>query len=267
MSKLLAAMLWMASYPLPAEPGTWTLQSREDSCSLSRKFVSGESAAELTITPSIKDGSIVFVITESILLPETSRGTLLFDFGKGTEKRWDLTLTTRPATKAGHRQIEFVLDDLDFHQFANVNRVKIDTGRSIIFGSSGLAASLAALGVCQNDLASQGKLNDIALSRLPQFYKRSRSVEWLRDSDYPIALRRAKVEGISTIAWEITTEGMVADCRIVQSSGTPALDEAACVAITARGRYKPALDGAGRPLRSWNSARVRWQLPSDNPAG
>ena len=46
------------------------------------------------------------------------------------------------------------------------------------------------------------------------------------------------------------------------SSGSAALDRAACQAITRRGRYSPALDQSGNPMRSSSSRRVTWKMPA-----
>ena len=86
---------------------------------------------------------------------------------------------------------------------------------------------------------------------------------WISTDDYPSRALREGKEGVTRITWDINTEGRVENCRVVSSSGTPELDEAACRAITRRGRYKPALDQNGNPIRSSESRSVRWQIPDN----
>ena len=87
--------------------------------------------------------------------------------------------------------------------------------------------------------------------------------EWVSTDDYPPSSLRAQEEGTSAIAWDINAAGRVENCRTTQSSGSAALDRAACAAITRRGRYSPALDQAGNPIRSSSSRRVTWRIPQD----
>lgn len=85
--------------------------------------------------------------------------------------------------------------------------------------------------------------------------------QWITTDDYPPSSIRAEEEGTTGIKWTINTQGRVENCTVTQSSGHPALDRAACQALTRRGRYSPALDQAGNPIASTQSRRVVWRLP------
>ncbi|MEG3164239.1 energy transducer TonB [Sphingomonas sp. PB2P19] len=85
--------------------------------------------------------------------------------------------------------------------------------------------------------------------------------EWVSTDDYPPSSLRAQEEGTTAIAWDINAAGRVENCRVTSSSGSSALDRAACAAITRRGRYSPALDQSGNPIRSSSSRRVTWRMP------
>lgn len=85
--------------------------------------------------------------------------------------------------------------------------------------------------------------------------------QWITQDDYPPSSIRAEEQGTTGIKWTINTQGRVENCTVTQSSGFPALDRAACQALTRRGRYSPALDQAGNPIASTQSRRVVWRLP------
>lgn len=87
--------------------------------------------------------------------------------------------------------------------------------------------------------------------------------QWITNDDYPPSALNSGDEGVTGIAWDINAQGRVENCRVTSSSGSAALDRAACSAITRRGRYSPALDQSGNAIRSSSSRRVRWQLPAD----
>jgi len=86
---------------------------------------------------------------------------------------------------------------------------------------------------------------------------------WVTTDDYPSRALREEREGVTAVAWDVTADGRVENCRVTSSSGSPDLDQAACANITRRGRYKPALDQSGNPIASTDSRRVRWQMPQD----
>jgi len=84
---------------------------------------------------------------------------------------------------------------------------------------------------------------------------------WITNDDYPPRALRDEVQGTVGIAWDINEQGRVENCHVTSSSGNTDLDEAACSLITRRGRYSPALDQAGKPIRSSDKRRVVWQIP------
>jgi protein TonB len=74
---------------------------------------------------------------------------------------------------------------------------------------------------------------------------------WVTSDDCPPSAQR---EG---------RQGKIENCSITQSSGSPDLDETACRLVTRRGKYAPALDQYGKPMRVTQSLRFRWQLPQE----
>ncbi|MFW2831313.1 energy transducer TonB [Sphingomonas sp. ID0503] len=87
--------------------------------------------------------------------------------------------------------------------------------------------------------------------------------QWITNDDYPPGALREERSGTTAITWDINTQGRVENCRVTQSSGSSDLDEAACRLITRRGKYSPALDENGQPLRSTASRRVKWVVPAN----
>lgn len=52
------------------------------------------------------------------------------------------------------------------------------------------------------------------------------------------------------VVYAVLPNGRAIDCRAERSSGSALLDETACRLIERRFRYRPARDGAGRPVRA-----------------
>lgn len=85
--------------------------------------------------------------------------------------------------------------------------------------------------------------------------------DWITTDDYPSRSLANGDEGAVTIKWDINEAGRVENCVVVSSSGHAELDKTACALITRRGRYSPALDQSGNPIRSSQSRRVVWRVP------
>lgn len=87
--------------------------------------------------------------------------------------------------------------------------------------------------------------------------------QWFSQDDYPPGALREGREGSVKIAWQINEQGKVENCHVTASSGNSELDDAACRLVTRRGKYSPAKDQNGNPIRSTDSRRVRWQIPKE----
>lgn len=70
--------------------------------------------------------------------------------------------------------------------------------------------------------------------------------DWITDDDFPSGV---EATGRTTVKWDIGTNGRVENCVTVSSSGNSQLDRAACDALRRRGRYTPAVDQNGNPIR------------------
>ena len=79
--------------------------------------------------------------------------------------------------------------------------------------------------------------------------------------DYPSEALYRNQEGQAQFLLLIDEQGKVAGCHVSKPSGIPALDGMGCQAIRERARFKPALDRAGRPVRSTVvTPPITWRL-------
>jgi len=94
---------------------------------------------------------------------------------------------------------------------------------------------------------------------------RARAVlaSYISDSDYPAGAIRNGEQGDVGFRLDVTAEGTVSDCQVVESSGSALLDGATCRIMRARARFTPARNSAGQAVADTVSARVRWVLPAD----
>lgn len=89
--------------------------------------------------------------------------------------------------------------------------------------------------------------------------------ELVSSDDYPAAALRRDEQGTVAFRLDIGTAGEVRSCSVIQSSGSPALDEVSCRIMTERARFTPARDEKGKPVEDQAVSRIRWVLPEDVP--
>ncbi|MBB6428091.1 TonB family protein [Sphingopyxis sp. JAI128] len=84
---------------------------------------------------------------------------------------------------------------------------------------------------------------------------------------YPAAARAAGEEGVVHMELGIDAAGQVTSCKVNESSLSFALDEAACALMRSDGKFSPALDSDGKPVRSVVATTFRWTLPEEAGEG
>ena len=80
-------------------------------------------------------------------------------------------------------------------------------------------------------------------------------------NDYPTAALRREEEGTVRMRITVGANGRVSACSVVGSSGSSALDNAACRVMERYGRYNPALNAAGNEISSTLTEAIRYVLP------
>ena len=83
--------------------------------------------------------------------------------------------------------------------------------------------------------------------------------------DYPAAALRAEEQGRVGYRLTIGIDGRVAECLVVSSSGSAALDAATCRIMRARARFVLARDTAGDPVPDTRAGHIDWVLGDEPP--
>jgi periplasmic protein TonB len=85
----------------------------------------------------------------------------------------------------------------------------------------------------------------------------------LGDADYPAMVGAAGGGGTVSVQFSVETDGRVGRCFVTRSSGNAQLDEMTCRLIVQRYRFRPSLDGDGRPVRSQVVEDHSWTTVDD----
>lgn len=76
---------------------------------------------------------------------------------------------------------------------------------------------------------------------------------------YPHASLQRNEQGTVHYRLTIERDGLPRDCVVTQSSGHERLDHISCAAAVQHGKFEPALNQAGRPIRSVYTGQVVWK--------
>jgi protein TonB len=83
-------------------------------------------------------------------------------------------------------------------------------------------------------------------------------------ADYPAVSVRLQETGRTSLRYMILDDGGIGAIEILQSSGSPRLDDASIAMVQSRWRFVPAMRN-GAPIRVWQHATIAWQLAPQAP--
>lgn len=81
--------------------------------------------------------------------------------------------------------------------------------------------------------------------------------------DCPVASLQAGEQGTVKFQVEVTEVGRAENCLVVGTSGSPGSIRLPVTKFVRRARFKPELDGIGKPIRSTLVTQMRWVLPAE----
>jgi TonB family protein len=161
------------------------------------------------------------------------------------------------------RATKFHIDASALAALRNARSIAIeaDDGVSAALVPDQTSAAFAMLQTCGARLLQAVGVDPAAEAKAVTPAEKETPENWLSYDNYPPDALRRHEGGTTMMLWTIDLKGHVRDCRIIASSGSKSLDDAACKAITRNGRYKPALDAAGTPIVSHETQKVVWSMP------
>jgi len=245
--------------PLKAtEP--WRLDYAATQCTAAREY--GESADPIgfAIRPAPNGSSYELLVGRKRKGPgfaEELEGSV--DFGTGPIKAWVLHYGAKKSKVAVH---QFRIDASAMAQARNASAIALHMkgGPDLMFELNSMPALLKGLDECTENLRHYWNSDPAGASRIATFAKGDvRSV--FSSTDYPWEALTRRQQGTVQFLLLIDEKGQVAACHVLSASGVPALDAMGCQVIQTRARFKPALDSAGKPIRSsYVTPPVMWRM-------
>ncbi|MEP6867958.1 MAG: energy transducer TonB [Novosphingobium sp.] len=122
-----------------------------------------------------------------------------------------------------------------------------------------MAAPMRAMRACMDDLVKHWGLDPLVQARLSRKAIPFGSPgSWLRSSDYPAGMLSQGGQGIVQFRLDVDETGAISGCHIQQRTNPDEFADLSCKLVTKRGKFTPALDSNGQPVKSYFVSGVRW---------
>lgn len=284
---LVGALLGMIAAPLPvqakdsppislAKTGKWEMKYNPDSCQLLARF-------------GADPDSVIFVLTReqpSDYFDLELYGKALSDSGIGVPveltlgpngppvKRDGVALTMSGGDKLpviritglridGMRDVKNpaampVLTPASEAQVTEIAFRKLGGKRYKLLTGS-MAAPLAAMRACTTDLVKTWGYDPAVEERLTRPATPINSpARWLGTNDFPDKSWMAGHNGIVRFRLDVDSAGLPSGCRVLYRTNPDEFADLSCKLLLQRARFSPALDAAGKPVKSYYINTIRW---------
>lgn len=241
--------------------GSWELdRDTIGSCAVSRNYGSAERAETVTIlaSPATPMLAIYVVSNASGAEPQTGKGAVMLKPGitiVGDYSSFDV-----PA-RDQHFSVLYV-DRPAVAGLAGARTLAIQADRTMTIAAGDMKAAIDTTDRCMTQLYQSWGIDPARFgpgepAPAPPGGNPGRL---FNAEDYPIAARRAGIQGRVMMLLDVAKDGVVKSCHIVTSAG-PDLDAVSCEIVMKRARLAPAMDAQGKPTASLVIIPVRWTLP------
>jgi TonB family protein len=248
------------SQPVPLEPsGPWTVEYADSMCIVGRKFGTGQQEMTLGFRP----GPMSEYMRVALWLSDDSQK---YKLGAAI-----LTIDGAPPVPALYKrgpipikgmhlvQIDTTKPEIGNLEAAKTLHVRADN-LNLSFRLGNISGAMKALQKCERDLLISWGMDPAALDSIetPAFHRNI--VSLFSTNDYPSSAIYKGEQGTAGVHFRIGIDGKVSDCRVVETSGSSALDAQTCKIIVKRARYEPAKTKTGEPVASIGFQRIRWEM-------
>ena len=254
----LAAVVAPQTMLRPTKP--WVLNYAETQCLATRVYDAPDGPLTFGIRPALNGESyeLLLVFTRSgPRFGEELEGSV--DFGQGEMKPWLLRYGLRPG-KLDVYQFKIDLAQMAQARTARGVTLRAKGGPHVALSLSDMPDLLKGMAECTEDLKRYWNADGIESGKIktpPRGDVRS----LFTSQDYPEEAFSRQQEGTAQFVLLVNGKGRVEACHVLQPSGVPVFDVMGCQVIKERGRFRPALDQQGRPVRSTvTTPPVVWRM-------
>ena len=170
-----------------------------------------------------------------------------------------------PAKKGGSSIARINLTSEQYELLARDGnlRIKFEDGGHFdrAFALTNLKRVTAELEKCTAGLRALWAMSPEEKAKITSWAKPKGAMDnWFTSGDYPRQAAAEHNTGTVGVRLMIDDLGVVKQCVPVESSGSAVLDAMACYVFEHRGKFTPATDKSGKPMRSFIAQKVHWVL-------
>jgi TonB family protein len=248
-----------SSEPLaPVRP--WNLDYGDTQCTAAREFGDTSKPFVLGIVPAPDGETYELLVSRPRSGPDFATempGTV--DFGNGPIKAWLLYWGAKRG-KSSIYQWRISAGEMAAGRNATHVVLHASGGETFDFRLSLMPALLDGLEKCTADLRRYWNIDGEKDGSIASPSKGDVRAIFTSD-DYPGDAMDNRQQGTAQYMLLIDEKGAVAACHVLKPSGVPVLDAMGCQVIRQRAKFSPALDKAGKPVRStYVTPPIRWAL-------
>lgn len=240
--------------------GKWLVDYRVDQCLASREYGTADKPVTFGIRPAPNGDTYLLLFAQKRFGPDpATEQKATVDFGNGPIKSWLLESRGTPSALNLY-QIRISAAEMDQAKSSSTVRLTPSEGPGVELQLQALPALIKSLQDCIADLKhywNEGGEKDGRIATPSRGDIRG----LFSSGDYPSEAFWRLQGGKTQFILLIDEAGKVAGCDVVVASGIPALDGMGCQVIRNRGRFSPARDANGRPVRSmYVTPPIVWRM-------
>lgn len=274
------------SEPVVLQPSSpWNVQYADDACRLVRAFGTGEAAVTLIIDQFEPGDRFRLSLIGDRMTRGAGPSEARVRFGEtlpeqtipfypgivGKYPAWTFIrdMRVRPLSDAeiAARAVQEGAPLAPITEEEKASVTAIDLGRPLRqplrLRTGSMTPAFAAMDSCTDELLTHWGIDVV---RHKARSRRAIPVEspgkWLKNEDYPPAMRQKGQPGIVEFRLTVDENGIPAACHIQQSTKPEGFDRTVCEKLMRRARFEPALDKDGKPMTSYYRNVVHFFFPN-----
>ena len=270
--------------------GNWVLEYADDTCRLGRDFGSGDERITVFFEQFVPGDTFNLMFVGKSIKPRSSDHPIetTVRFGPNEEKtdnNGSLATTggSLPALilSGGQRLAKLTKEEERAQHAANERDIPIELapigpdrekaatwlelGKAmrfdIVFETGPMDKPLGALRDCSWDTVKSWGLSIEEQKNLRRkAYPVKPSSSWFSPDDYPDSMVRRGHQGIVNFRVIVDASGSPLSCHVQSSTRPKEFDDVVCTQVMKRAKFHPALDAAGKPVKSFYRQTVRFFL-------